>query len=252
MTTTESRRLTAEFLGTAVLLAAIVGSGITASTGGSAAAQLFQHAVVVGAALAVLIVVLGPVSGAHFNPAVTVSAWLCGHLSAGRAARYVGVQVVGALTGTVVTHLTFGLPAASMAGTQRTGVGLMGAEALATGGLVVVILALVRTARSSAVAAAVGAWIAAAIYCTSSTAFANPVVTVARMFTDTYTGIAPSSAPGFLAGQALGAAAAVVLVRWMFPPETPTVASSIRTTAPPRALRPAEWGTGSAGEEVAP
>lgn len=235
--TTEAPQLVAEFLGTALLLAAIVGSGITAATDGSASAQLFQHTVVVGAALAALILMFGPVSGAHFNPAVTVADWWFGGLAGGRALRYVAAQLAGAVAGTVLTHLTFGLPGAGMSATTRDGLGMVGGEAIATAGLLLVIFALVRTQRFEAVPGAVGLWIGAAIYFTSSAAFANPAVTLARALTDTYTGIAPTSVPAFLAGQALGAVVAVALIGWLYAP-APSEAADVVVphddTRPPR------------------
>lgn len=215
---TEARRLVAELLGTALLLAAVVGSGITAEVDGAASAQLFQHAVVVGTALVALILMFGPVSGAHLNPAVTAADWWFGGMPAGRALRYVGAQIVGALGGTVATSLMFGHEAVTVSATARDGLGLAAGEAVATGGLLVVIFGLIRTGRTQAVAGAVGAWIGAAIYFTASASFANPAVTVARMVTDTYTGIAPTSVPGFLAGQAAGTVGAVVLIAWLYQP----------------------------------
>lgn len=215
---TEARRLVAEFLGTALLLAAIVGSGITAETDGAASAQLFQHAVVVGAALVALILMFGPVSGAHLNPSVTAADWWFGGLSTPGALRYVTVQVAGAFAGTVATNLMFGHEGLRVASTAREGMGPAAGEAVATAGLLVVIFALVRTGRTSRVAGAVGAWIGAAVYFTASASFANPAVTLARMTTDTYTGIAPSSVPGFLLGQVAGTVAATALIAWMYRP----------------------------------
>lgn len=214
----EEKRLAAEFIGTALLLAAVVGSGITASTDGAASAQLFQHTVVVGLALVALILTFGPVSGAHLNPAVTAADWWFGGMEAGQALGYVAAQIGGALTGTVATNLMFGLDAAAWSTTARDGMGLTAAEAVATGGLVLVIFALVRTDQTSTVAGAVGAWIGAAIYFTSSASFANPAVTIGRAISDTYTGIAPTSVPGFLAGQVVGTIAAVALVAWLYAP----------------------------------
>ena len=214
----ETRRLVAEFLGTALLLAAVVGSGITTSTDGAASAQLFQHAAVVGAALVALILMFGPVSGAHFNPVVTAVDWWFKGLSGARALRYVAVQISGALTGTLVTHLSFGLPAAAWSTNPRDGVGLAVGEAIATAGLLLIIFALVRTGQTAAVPGGVGAWIAAAIYFTSSASFANPAVTLARAVTDTYTGIAPASVPAFIAGQAAGALVATMLIAWLYAP----------------------------------
>ena len=224
--TTEARRLVAEALGSALLLMAVVGSGIITSTDGADSTQLFQHAVVVGLALVVLILVLGPVSGAHFNPAVTAADWWFGGMPGGEAWRYVAAQLVGAFAGTVATNLMFGEPAVAVADTGRDGLGLAAGEAVATGGLLLVIFALVRTDRGRSVPGAVGAWIAAAIFFTASASFANPAVTLARTVTDTWTGIAPSSVPGFLAGQGIGVALAVPLVTWLYHP-TPDEAHAV-------------------------
>ncbi|HVL99349.1 MAG TPA: aquaporin [Egibacteraceae bacterium] len=217
-----ARRLVAEALGTAGLLLAVVGSGITASSDGAASAQLFQHAVVVGVALAALIVTFGPVSGGHFNPVVTLVDALFGGLRPRMAAGYVAVQLAGGLAGAVGANLLFGEPAVALAATQRTGVALAASEAVATFGLLVVIFGAVRSGHVRAVPAAVGAYITGAIYFTSSAAFANPAVTVARMVTDTWTGIAPAAVPGFLLAQLVGAAVAAVLIGWLFRPDVRT------------------------------
>lgn len=214
-----ARRLVAEFLGTAGLLLAVVGSGITASTDGAASAQLFQHALIVGAALAALIATFGPVSGAHFNPAVTLVDAVFGGIRPRVAAAYVGVQMLGGVLGVVGANLLFGLPAVAWAGTERAGFGLAASEAVATLGLLLVIFGVVRSGNVRAVPAAVGAWIGAAIYFTSSTSFANPAVTVARMLTDTYTGITPGAVPAFLVAQLVGAGAAAGLIAWLFRPD---------------------------------
>lgn len=218
MTSTHARELTAEFFGTAVLLVAVVGSGIVTSQDGVASAQLFQHAVAVGAALTALILAFGPVSGAHLNPAVTAVDWWFGGLTARRAAGYVAAQLGGAVAGSLATNAMFGTDVLTLSGKARDGLGMVGSEALATGGLLLVIFALVRTRRLAAVPGAVGAWIGAAIFFTPSASFANPAVTVARMLTDTWTGIAPASVPGFLLGQALGALAAGALIGWLYRP----------------------------------
>ncbi len=212
------RRLTAEGVGTAALLAAIVGSGIVTGQDGAASAQLFQHAITVGLALAALILALGPVSGAHFNPAVTiVDAWFQG-LPWPRAIAYIAAQLTGAVAGTVFTNATFGRAAIEVATTARDGGGLVAAEAAATAGLIVVIFGMIRSGGGRAVGGAVGAYIAAAIYFTASASFANPAVTVARMLSDTYTGIRPADAPGFVLGQLAGVVAAALVVRWLFAP----------------------------------
>lgn len=222
----DARRLVAEFLGTALLLVAVVGSGIITSSDGAASTQLFQHAVAVGLALTALILVFGPVSGAHFNPVVTLVDWWFGGLPGVLAARYVAVQVTGAVVGTVLTHLSFGLSVATLSGNTREGIGMAVAETIATGGLLLVIFALVRTGQHGAIPGAVGAWIAAAIFFTSSASFANPAVTLARALTDTYTGIAPMSVPAFLVGQALGMVGSALLIRWMYAP-TPAEAQEV-------------------------
>lgn len=225
MTSDRLRAPAAELLGTALLLWAIVGSGIAVTHDGPLIAQLFPHAVAVGLALAAIIVMLAPISGAHLNPAVTLAAVLLGHLPRARAASYVAAQIVGAGLGVVVAHLTFGLPAVTVSGNGRDGIPLVASEAGVTLVLVLLIFLMVRAGRTSgAIAASVGAFIAAALLFTSSTAFANPAVTLARVLSDTFTGIAPASAPGFLIAQLVGALSAVVLVRWFTgaggPPDT--------------------------------
>lgn len=228
------RQLTAEFLGTAFLLAAIVGSGIVTQQDGAASAQLFQHAVTVGAALTALILTFGPVSGAHFNPAVTlVDAWF-GGMPWSRAGAYVVAQVAGGFAGTIVTNATFGVGAVSLATVERAGLGQVGGEVIATAGLILVIFGLVRSDGGRVVAGAVGAYIAAAIYFTASASFANPAVTLARLVTDTSTGIAPVHVPGFLAGQLAGAVLATALVAFLFTPDPEDAADVVvPQTAPP-------------------
>lgn len=212
------RRLLAEALGTASLLAAIVGSGIVVGPDGGGAA-LFHHAVVVGLALVALILTFGPVSGAHLNPAVSLAdAWF-GGLPWRRAGGYVVAQVLGAVAGVAFTNLTFGGPAVQLAATVRSGPSLVASEVLATAGLIVVIFGLVRSGAGRVVAAGVGAYIAAAIVFTASTSFANPAVTLARMLSDTYTGILPASVPGFLLGQGLGLGLGILLVRVLYDPD---------------------------------
>ncbi len=213
-----ARRLAAEFIGTALLLLAIVGSGVVTSTDGPASAQLFQHATVVGATLATLIVTFGSVSGAHFNPLVSIVDAVFGGLGRGIVFGYVAAQVIGAVAGVALANVLFGLTFVAIATTDRTGSGLMASEAVATYGLLVVIFGVVRAGRAAAVPAAVGSWIAAAIYFTSSASFANPAVTIARQLTDSYTGIAPPAVPGFVGSQIVGAAAAWLTIRWLFQP----------------------------------
>jgi glycerol uptake facilitator-like aquaporin len=210
------RPLAAEALGTALLLIAIVGSGITVSTDETLPAQLFQHAVVVGLALAVIVRLLQPVSGAHLNPVVTMVDAALGGRPWRRVPAYVAAQVAGGVAGVAVTNALFGRPALEVATTVRAGGALLGSEVLATFGLVLVIVGLVRTGSARAVAPAVGAYVAAAIVLTPSASFANPAVTLARTLTDTFTGIAPGGAPGFVAAQVAGAGLAALVGRWLF------------------------------------
>lgn len=221
-----ARRLAAELLGTAGLLLAIVGSGVAAASDAGTSAQLFPHAVVVGAALGALIMTFGSVSGAHFNPAVTLVDALFKGLGPWLAGGYVVAQLGGAVVGVVGANLLFGLPAVAVATTERAGWALAASEGVATAGLLLVIFGVARSGNTRAVPAAVGAWLAAAIYFTSSTSFANPAVTVARVLTDTYTGIAPAGVPTFLAAQLVGAAAAAGLIAWLFRPD-PELAADI-------------------------
>ncbi len=212
-----ARRLAAEFLGTAGLLLAIVGSGITASADGAASAQLLQHAIVVGAALAALILTFGPVSGAHFNPAVTLVDAIFGGMQWRMAAGYIISQIAGAVFGVVATNLLFGMPAIDIAGTDRTGLSAAASEAVATFGLLVVIFGVVRSGRGTAAAFAVGGYIAGAYYFTSSTSFANPAVTIGRAFTDTFAGIAPGSVAPFVIAQGVGGLVALGLLAVLYP-----------------------------------
>lgn len=227
MTATTARRLVAEALGTAFLLAAIVGSGIVTSVDGAASAQLFQHAVAVGLALAALIATFGHVSGAHFNPVVTVVDAAFGGLSARMAAAYVAAQLAGAALGTVITNLMFGLAPVTLATDDRLGAHLAVGELVATFGLLVVIFGVVRSGSTRAVPAAVGAYIGAAIFFTSSAAFANPAVTVGRMLTDTYVAISPRSVPPYLMAQLLGGVLAAGLIAWLFRPDEATAADVV-------------------------
>jgi glycerol uptake facilitator-like aquaporin len=211
-----ARSLTAEFVGTAMLLTLIVGSGIQVERlGVDATAQLLAHTVAVGVGLAVLVAVFLPVSGSQFNPAVTLVAWANGSLAARLVPGYLIAQVGGAVTGVAIANLTFGLSAFEVATTDRPS--LFGAEVLATFSLVLAIFALVAAERPSWLPGAVGGIVAAGMLATASTGFANPAVTVARVFSDTYTGISPTSVPEFLAAQLIGAGLAGAAVLWWFP-----------------------------------
>jgi len=214
---TDLRRATvAELLGTALLLWAIVGSGIVVTHDGPLIAQLFPHAIVIGLALGALIILFATISGAHFNPVVTLAAVLLGHLPRSRAVAYIAAQLTGAALGAIAANVMFGLAPVTMSGRDRSDAVLVASEVAATFGLVLLIFLMVRAERSSgAIASAVGAYIAAALIFTPSTSFANPAVTIARTLSDTFTGIAPGSVPGFVGAQLLGAALAVGLVRWL-------------------------------------
>lgn len=212
------RAAVAEFLGTMILLAAVVGSGIMGErlADGSIAVALLANTVATGAALAALILALGPVSGAHFNPAVTIADASCGGLPWNRVGVYVCAQVVGAFAGVITAHVMFSEPLLTASVRDRSGWAQMFSEFVATFGLLVVIWGCVRS-RASAVPFAVAAYIVAAYWFTASTSFANPAVTLARSFTNTFSGIQPADAPGFILGQLLGAGAATLLCRWLTP-----------------------------------
>jgi glycerol uptake facilitator-like aquaporin len=212
------QRAVAEWLGTALLLAAVVGSGIMAAklAGGNAALALLCNTIATGAILTVLILTLGPVSGAHFNPAVSLAAALRGDMTARSTALYVAAQLTGAIAGVWAAHLMFELPVLQISLTARTGFGQWLAEAIATFGLLLTILGC--SARSpAAVPYAVGLYITSAYWFTASTSFANPAVTIARSLSDTFAGIAPAGILGFVAAQLVGMLAAVTLGRWLWP-----------------------------------
>jgi glycerol uptake facilitator-like aquaporin len=217
---TLTRRLVAEALGTAALLATVVGSGIMGETlsGGNVAIALLANAIATGAILVVLILVLGPVSGAHFNPAVTLAFLLRREIPPSDAALYVSVQVAGGILGVFAAHAMFDIAILQSSATARTGGGQWFAEVIATFGLVATILGAVRF-RPEAVAYAVGLYITAGYWFTASTSFANPAVTVARALTDTFSGIMPAHAPGFVLAQIVGAALATGVFAWLLAPD---------------------------------
>jgi glycerol uptake facilitator-like aquaporin len=205
-------------LGTAFLLAGVVGSGIMAAklAGGSGALTLLCNTLPTGAILTVLILTFGPVSGAHFNPAVTLTFALRGELPARAAVAYVAMQVIGGVIGVWTSHLMFELPVWQVSGTVRTGSGQWLAEAVATFGLLLTILGCgART--PSAVPYAVGLYITSAYWFTASTSFANPAVTIARALSGTYAGIEPSGVPAFIIAQIFGALVALALASWLWP-----------------------------------
>ena len=223
MIPSRSRILLAEAVGTAFLLAGVVGSGIMAArlSPNDVGLQLLQNAVATAGVLVAIISIFGPIS-ADFNPAVTLGAWVLGHRPGRDVVPMVAAQVSGAVAGTVVANLMFDLDAVSWSTTERSGGHLWLAEVLATVGLLLVVFALVRTARMSHIPYVVGADLGAAYYFTSSTSFANPAVTVGRAFSDTFAGIDPSCAPMFIVMQLVGVGVASVLLRALFPVSAPT------------------------------
>ncbi|MEZ5382363.1 MAG: MIP/aquaporin family protein [Microthrixaceae bacterium] len=214
-----SRRLAAEALGTAFLIVAVIGSGIMASrlSPGDTGLQLLENAAATGGALIGLILMFGAVSGAHFNPVVSLVDRLLGTITTAELAGYAAAQTVGGCLGALAANLMFELPIVELSTTQRSSAALWFSEVIATVGLLLVIQGCVRTGRAAAVPYAVGAWIAGAYWFTSSTSFANPAVTIARTLSDSFAGIAPSSAPMFIGMQVLGAAVAFGLVRLFYP-----------------------------------
>ena len=216
-----SRRLVAECLGTALLLATVVGSGIMAErlAGGNVALALLGNTIPTGAILFVLITMLGPVSGAHFNPAVTLAFWMRREIKLNEALAYVGVQIIGAIMGTLAAHAMFEEILLQTSTNIRNGPAQWLSEGVATFGLVATILGTLRW-RPEAVPTAVGLYITAAYWFTASTSFANPAVTIARSLTDTFSGIAPENAPGFILMQFVGAAVATGLMAWLLRPSS--------------------------------
>ena len=217
------RRAVAEAVGSGLLVTAVIGSGIAASrlSPDDRGLQLLENSIATGAALVALILALQPVSAA-FNPVVTLAERAFGLLTTVEAAVLIAAQLVGAICGAVVANLMFDLDAVSFSAHHRTGGGLWLGEVVATFGLVLLVFGSLRSGRADRVAYTVGGYIAAAYWFTSSTSFANPAVTVARMFSDTFAGIAPGSVPGFVLMQLIGGAVAIGLVGFLFP--------SLRTT----------------------
>jgi len=213
------RRATAEGVGTALLVAIVVGSGIYAQrlSPGNVGLQLLENSIATGAGLVALILALGPVSGAHFNPVVTLADRILGGTTTRDAGVYVVVQVIGACVGAMVANLMFDLPAVTVSTNTRSSSGLWLGEVVATFGLILVILGVVRAGRASAAAFAVGGYITAAYWFTSSTSFANPAVTIGRSLTDSFAGIAPSSVPAFIVFQIIGGLAGVALGHYLNP-----------------------------------
>jgi arsenate reductase len=223
------RRLLAELLGSAFLAALVVGSGIAAQqlSAGTVGIQLLENAAATAVGLFAIILMFGPVSGAHFNPVVSFVDAAFGGLSWRDAVAYLPAQVAGCAGGAIVANLMFSRPAVTISTHHRaTGAHFL-SEIVATVGLILVIFALARTGRGRTAPAAVGAYIGGAYFFTSSTSFANPAITVGRMFSNTFAGIAPASAPAFIAAQILGGALAFVIVKTLYPGVTPAEAADI-------------------------
>lgn len=221
-----ARWLLAEFLGTGLLVTAVVGSGIMATrlTPGDTGLRLLENSITTAMALGVLILALGPISGAHFNPVVSAADWWLGRrnrtgITTTDLGGYVLAQVTGGIAGSVLANLMFALPAVAWSHTHRAAGHLWLGELVATTGLILLIFALARTGQARTAPAAVGAYIGAAYWFTSSTSFANPAVTIARAFTDTFAGIAPSSVTGYVAAQAVGLPIAIGLLAALYPRE---------------------------------
>ena len=213
-----ARRLVAETLGTAFLLAVVVGSGIMAErlAGGNVAIALLANAVATGAGLFALILTFAPVSGAHFNPAVSLAMWMRGESSGRDAAAYAGAQCLGAILGVAAAHGMFDLPLLAVSHHQRIGLSQAWSEFVATYGLILVIIGSARFSAKST-PAAVAAYITAAYWFTASTSFANPAVAIARAFTDTFAGIAPGGVPAFVVAELAGCIAAVLTAKLLYP-----------------------------------
>jgi glycerol uptake facilitator-like aquaporin len=214
-----ARRALAEFIGTALLVAAVIGSGIAASrlSPHDVGLELFENAAATGAALIAIILAVGPVSGAHLNPMITLLDRALGGMRSRDAGAYLAAQFTGGAFGALVANLMFGLPAFEISTRSRTGGGLWLGEVVATFGLALVVFGVVRSGAQRLAPFAVGAYIAAAYFFTSSTSFANPAVTLARSLSDTFAGISPASVPGFIAFQLVGGAIAIGAIRLLYP-----------------------------------
>jgi len=223
------RRLLAELLGSAFLAAVVIGSGIAAQrlSPSDTGLELLENAAATAAGLFAIILMFGPVSGGHFNPVVSFADAAFGGLSWRDAAAYLPAQVAGCFGGAVIANLMFGGAGVSVSGKDRASPAHFLSEIVATLGLLLVIFALARSGRSKTAPAAVGAYIGAAYFFTSSTSFANPAITVGRMFSATFAGIAPASVPAFIAAQVIGGALAVLVIRVVYPGVTPAEAAAV-------------------------
>jgi arsenate reductase len=224
-----SRRLLAEFLGSAFLAALVIGSGIAAQqlSPDDTGLQLLYNSAATAAGLFAIILMFGPVSGGHINPVVSLVDAAFGGLSRRDTLAYIPAQIAGCVTGAIAANAMFALSAISISDKHRASPAHVFAEVIATLGLLLVIFALARSGRSSTAPAAVGAYIGAAYWFTSSTSFANPAITVGRMFSDTFAGIAPAAAPAFVAAQLVGGAVAFGLIRTLYPDVGPADAADV-------------------------
>jgi arsenate reductase len=222
------RRLLAEFLGSAFLAGVVIGSGIAAQNlSGDTGLQLLENSAATAAGLFAIILMFGPVSGGHFNPVVSLVDAAFGGLAPRDALAYIPAQVAGCFTGAVAANAMFELSAVSISTHHRASPAHLFAEVIATLGLLLVIFALARTRRVAMAPAAVGAYIGAAYWFTSSTSFANPAITVGRMFSDTFAGIAPASVPGFVVAQLVGGVVAIGVIRTLYPDVGPEEAADV-------------------------
>jgi glycerol uptake facilitator-like aquaporin len=229
------RRLLAEWIGSCFLAAVVIGSGIAAQhlSPGQPGIELFENAAATAAGLFAIILMVGPVSGGHFNPVVSFVDAAFGGLKWGEALSYLPAQVAGCVSGAVLANLMFGSAVVSISTKNRASAAHFLAEVVATVGLILVIFALARTGRSRSAPAAVGAYIGAAYFFTSSTSFANPAITIGRIFSNSFAGIAPASVPVFLGAQVLGGFVALVIIRTLYPDVTPAEAADVVMPHPP-------------------
>jgi glycerol uptake facilitator-like aquaporin len=262
------RRLAAEALGTGLLATAVVGSGIAAArlSPGDRGLQLFENAAVTAAALAVIILLVGPVSGAHLNPLVSLADWWLGRrdhtgLDLADIAPYAAAQTLGGIAGTILANLMYDLTPATWSTTDRSAAHLWLSEVVATAGLIAVVFALARSGRAALSAATIGAYIGAyigaAYFFTASTSFANPAITIARAFTNTFAGIAPASVPAYLLAQTVGAVLGLATVRLLYPDLAHTAAAAVvphdaASPSPRQGPGPPERRTASRAEASAP
>jgi arsenate reductase len=241
------RRLFAEFLGSAFLAATVIGSGIAAAqlSPGDIGLQLFENAAATAAGLFTFILMFGPVSGAHFNPVVSLVDASFGGLRWRHALAYIPAQVCGCIAGAIAANTMFALSAVSISTTHRASPAHLFAEVIATLGLLLVIFSLARTRRGAVAPAAVGAYIGAAYFFTSSTSFANPAIDIGRMFSNTFAGIAPASVPAFVVAQLVGGAVAIGVIRTLYPDITPDEAAEILVPHDADRPIPADTSTGN-------